>query len=95
MAKDNKTDILNLNMQEMVEALQETARHNSDVNLKIAVLAHNTDCHWLTENGSENVIDSELDILQKNDLSAFLPKLALPLMTLSVTRFLLPLTSAI
>lgn len=57
MAKGNKADILNLNMQEMVEALQEAARHNSDINLKIAVLTYNTDCRWLPENGPENVVN--------------------------------------
>lgn len=50
-------DVLNRNMQEMVEVLWEIAQHNSDVNLKIAVLAYGTDCCWLTENGPENVAD--------------------------------------
>lgn len=57
LSKGNRADILNLNMQEMVEALRETARHNSDINLKIAILTYNTDCHWLTENGPENVVN--------------------------------------
>lgn len=57
MSKGGKIDILNRSMQEMVEALQQAARHNSEITPKIAVLAYNTNCHWLTENGPKNVTD--------------------------------------
>lgn len=46
---------LNHAMEESTEALKQLAKNNADAKLKIAVLEFNTDCRWVTLNGTEDL----------------------------------------
>lgn len=46
---------LNSAMKETTQALSELAKKNADANLKIAVMSFDSNCHWQTVNGPENL----------------------------------------
>lgn len=69
MADNGKIGMLNRAMEETLDALQDVAKHNGDANLKIAVLEFNTGCHWITDNGPEEMADFEWEDLKAGGLT--------------------------
>ena len=60
---------LNHAMEECTEALTTLAKSNGDAKLKIAVMEFNSDVHWVTTNGPEDVDDFEWEYLQCGGLT--------------------------
>ena len=69
MSDNGKIGMLNRAMEETVDALQDVAKHNGDANLKIAVMEFNTGCHWITDNGPEDMTDFEWEDLKAGGLT--------------------------
>ena len=61
---------LNHAMEECTEALATLAKSNGDAKLKIAVMEFNTEAHWVTSNGPEDMEDFEWEYLKCGGLTA-------------------------
>ncbi len=65
----NKEKITALNhaMEECTIMLKNLSKRNDEINLKIAVLEFNSCCHWLTENGLEEIDQFMFEPLEARD----------------------------
>ncbi len=65
----NPIGVLNRAMDSTIDALRQVAAHNSNVRVKVAVLAFNTSARWVTNHGPEDLECFDWDDLQAQGMT--------------------------